>query len=393
MTKIETILYLGDVKLGDVNKFAKNRFLSESLKSEQDGATSDQMTFDINWKKFKQLLAKQFDDDPASFLRVAKTKLVFVIDGKVRFAGWLATRPARSGLGADQVLSLTFYEHFARLSGDLVCSPTDTKSPMRVFTSRPAHLYTQDLINDFIGRASTAGETLNWTYGEVDTLTNKTITYKDFQTVSKALCDAMNNVSGAGKYDVVFRTDPVDYTHQIIDILKPRGNAKNITIKYPSDGVYNLWSTDYELEETSEYASEVLVSGNGQVGDPALGENTAKLAEATNASFVAEYGYWRSYTPRSNLSSQASVQAYADTLLVQKDFEKVTPQIVLVGRPIVWGDATNMNSGLAVGDSFYFKDENDDGADQSGRMRIIGMETTYDDIGVATVTPSLQRVE
>lgn len=385
------LLYLGDTFIADINSIVQNRKLVENLKSMQTTATSDTMTFELKWKLFQKLVALKFDDDPASMLRVLKTKIVFISNGYVRFSGFLATKPARSGFGADQTLSLTFYEHFARLSGDLVCDPNNKISPMRVFTNRAAHLYAQDLISEFMARSEAAGDKLPWRFGTVNTLANKTFTYKDFQTVSKALCDAMNNVDGAGKFDIVIRTDQADYTKQIVDILAPRGQDKNIIIKYPGDGVYALWSTDYEIEETSEYASEVLISGNGQVGDPKTGENTAPIGTATNNNFASQYGYWRSYSTQSNLSTNAAVQAYAKTELSQKDFGLEAPKIKLKGRPIEWGNAGNLNNGLAIGDTFYFKDESDSSVDQSGRVRIIGLETTYDNVGAEIVTPQLLR--
>lgn len=385
------LLYLGDTLLGDINKFAKNRHLVETLKSESDSATADTFTFDINWKLYQEFVRKSFDDEPASMLKVGKTRVVFETDGYVRFAGYLAAKPARSGLGADQTLSLTFYEYFARLSGDLVCDPNNLTSPMRVFTNTPANVYVQALINEFLTRARNAGETLNWSWGTVNQLRNKTITYKDFQTISKALCDAMNNVEGAGKFDIVFRTDPTDYTHQFIDILKPRGKGKNIVIKYPSDGVYKLWASDYSIEETNEYASNVLIAGNGQVGDPNTGEQTAKIGVASNPTFVRDYCYWRTYETASNLNSQSAVDSYAQTRLSQLDFGIETPQISLVGRPIAWGNADNKDNGLAVGDTFYFEENTDDGSDHSGYYRIIGLDTTWDDNGVATVALTLME--
>lgn len=383
------LLYIGDTLLGDINKFAKNRHLTETLKSEAENASADTFTFDINWKLYQDFVRKYFDDDPASLLRVGKTRVVFETDGYVRFAGYLSAKPARTGLGADQTLSLTFYEYFARLSGDLVCDPSNTMSPMRTFSNVPAHNYVKALVNEFLARAAAAGETLNWTWGTVDELRNKTITYKNFQTVSKALCDAMNNVEGAGKFDVVFRTDPDDYTHQIIDILKPRGKSKNIIIKYPADGVYKLWASNYAVDETNEYASHVLIAGNGQIGDPTTGEQTAKLAAASNFDFVSDYCYWRTYETASNLYSQNAVDNFADTRLAQLDFNLETPSISLVGRPIAWGQAENEDTGLALGDSFFFEENTDDGDDHSGYYRIIGLDTTWDDNGVATVTPTL----
>ena len=387
------LLYLGDTLLGDINKYAKSRHLTEYLKSEMESAVADTFTFDINWKQFQDFVTKYFDDEPATLLRVGKTRVVFVTDGYVRFAGFLAARPARSGLGADQTLSLTFYEYFARLSGDIVCNQSNPNSPVRTFTNVRADVYAQALINEFKARALTAGETINWDYGVVDTLANKTITYKDFQTVSKALCDAMNNVEGAGKFDIVFRTDPEDYTHQYIDILKPRGHSKNIIIKYPSDGVYKLWASNYSIEETNEYASNILIAGNGQIGDPTKGEMTAKLGTATNSNFVSEYCYWRNYETASNLYTQNAVNDYAKTRLSQLDFGLETPKISLIGIPILWGDANNMNNGLAIGDTFYFQENTDDGSDHSGYYRIIGLDTTWDDNGVATVTPTLVEAE
>ena len=383
------LLYLGNTLIGDINKFAKNRHLTETLKSESENATADTFTFNINWKQYQEFISKYFDDKPASFLRVGKTRVVFETDGYVRFAGYLAARPARTGLGAEQTLSLTFYEYFARLSGDLVCDPLDITSPMRTFTNVRADVYAQALINEFLARAAAAGETLNWSFGTVDTLGNKTITYKDFQTVAKALCDAMNNVEGAGKFDVVFRLDDLDYTHVLIDILKPRGKSKNIIIQYPSDGVYKLWANNYAIDETNEYASDVLVAGNGQVGDSDTGEQTAKIGVASNHGFVNGYCYWRTYETASNLYSQDAVDQYAQKRLSQLDFGLETPQISLVGRPIAWGQANNMNNGLAIGDSFYFQEETEDGSDHSGYYRIIGLDTKWDDNGVATVTPTL----
>lgn len=385
------LLYLGDTLIGDINKFAKNRHLTESLKSEAENATADTFTFDINWKQYQDFVTKYFDDEPANMLRVGKTRVVFETDGYVRFAGYLAARPARSGLGAEQTLSLTFYEYFARLSGDVVCDPENSTSPMRTFNNVRTDLYAKALIIDFMNHASAAGETLNWSFGTVDTLGNKTITYKDFQTISKALCDSMNNVEGAGKYDVVFRVDPEDYTSVIIDILKPRGVDKNIIIKYPADGVYKLWASNYAIEATNEYASNILIAGNGQVGNPATGEQTAKMGVASNPDFVNDYCYWRVYETSSNLYTQDAVNNYASTRLSQLDFGLETPQISLVGRPIAWGQADNMNNGLAIGDTFYFDESTDDGSDHSGYYRIIGMDTTWDDNGVATVTPTLMK--
>lgn len=383
------LLYLGDTLIGDINKLAKNRKLSETLKSEAENATADTFTFDINWTQYQRFIAKYFDDDPASMLRVGKTRVVFETNGYVRFAGYLSARPARSGLGAGQTLSLTFYEYFARLSGDLICDPSNTLSPMRVFTNVRADVYVRNLIDEFIERAGNAGETLNWSWGNVDTLRPKTITYKDFQTISKALCDAMNNVYGAGKFDIVFRTDPEDYTHQFIDILKPRGKEKNIIIKFPSDGVYKLWASDYSIEETNDYASHVLIAGNGQVGNPRTGEQTAKLGTASSLDFVQEYCYWRTYESASNLYSQSAVDARAQTRLAQLDFNLETPDISLVGRPIEWGNAANMNNGLAIGDTFYFSEDTDDASDHSGYYRIIGMSSSWDNNGVVTVNPKL----
>lgn len=385
------LLYIGDTLLGDINKYAKNRHLTEILKSEAENASADTFTFDINWKQYQEFVNKYFDDEPANLLRVGKTRIVFETDGYPRFAGYLAARPARTGLGAEQTLSLTFYEHFARLSGDLVCDPTNPLSPMKTFSNVHADVYVQTLINEFLARAAAAGETLNWTYGTVDTLRNKTITYKSFPTVAKALCDAMNNVEGAGKFDVVFRVDPDNYTHVIIDILKPRGRDKNIIIRYPSDGVYKLWASDYSIAETNQYASDILIAGNGQVGDPATGEQTANMGVASNAAFVEDYCYWRTYETASNLYSQNAVDNFAQTRLSQLDFGLETPQISLVGRPIAWGEANNDDNGLALGDTFYFEENTSDGADYSGYYRIIGLDSSWDDNGVATVTPTLKR--
>lgn len=387
------LLYMGDTLIGDINKYAKNRHLVETLKSESETATTDTFTFDINWKQYQNFVSKYFDEEPGELLKVGKTRIIFETDGYVRFGGFLAARPARSGLGAEQILSLTFYEYFARLAGDLVCDPSNPNNPMVTFNNSRTDIVVQSLIQRFISRAYTAGEDINWGLGRIDHLREKTITYKDFQTTSKAICDMMNNVEGAGKFDVRIRIDPNDYTHGLIDIMKPRGKDKNIIIKYPSDGVYKLWASNYSIDETNEYASDVLVAGNGQVGDPTNGELTAKLGTASNPEFVKDYFYWRVYETASSLYSQNAVDNYAKTRLSQLDFGLETPQISLVGRPIAWGDDDNMDNGLSVGDTFYFEENTDDDSDHSGYYRIIGLDTRWDDNGVATVTPTLKRDE
>lgn len=385
------LLYYGDVLIGDINKLAKDRHLEETLKSEASQPTADCMTFSISWKLFQKFVNSKTSEEPSKLLRVGKTRIVFETKGFVRFAGWLSNRPARSGAGSEQMLELTFLEYFARLSGDVVCDTLDENNPFRSFDNVPAHEYVEDLINEFLSRSEYNGETINWDFGIVDTLANKSISYKDFPTVAKALCDAMNNISGAGKFDVVFRTDKDDYTHQFIDILKPRGITKNVIIKYPSDGVYKLWANGYELEETNDYASHVVIAGNGQIGDE--DEMTAKIGTAQNQTFVRDYCYYRVYEPNSALESQNAVDDYAETRLMQLDFAKRVPEITLIGRAIDWGNEENEDSGLALGDIFYFQEDTDDGEDASGYYRIIGIETSWDDNGVDTTKLTLKEAE
>lgn len=387
------LFYYGETLMGDINKYAKNRQLSETLKSEASSPTADTFTFSINWRLFQRFINRTSTEDASTFLKVGKTRIVFETDGYVRFAGWLSVKPARSGVGAAQELTLTFYEYFARLSGDLVCDASNPTDPAVSF-NKAAHLVVKDLIDLFITHASDAGEAIDWSYGAVDTLENKTKTYKDFQTISKALCDMMNNVTGAGKFDVVFRTDPEDYNHQYIDILKPRGAIKrNIIIRFPGDGVYKLWANDYSVQETNDYASHILIAGNGQVGDVAEGEQTAHIGTAEDIAFASEYCYWRQYVTRSDLESQDAVDSAAETELAARSFAQETPDIRAVGIPIEWGNAANFNNGLALGDTFYFSEETDDLEDSSGYYRIIGMETSWDDNGVASVDLKLLPAE
>lgn len=387
------LFYIGDTLVGDINKYAKNRQLNETLKSETTSATADTFTFSVNWALFKRFIEKTTEGVASEFIKVGQTRIVFETNGYVRFAGWLGAKPARSGIGAAQELQFTFYEYFARLSGDLVCSSSNMLDPYVSFENRPAHLYVQDLIDLFKQHAYDAGENVDWSYGQVDVLTDKTKTYEDFQTISKALCDAMNNVTGAGKFDVVFRTDPSDYTHQYIDILKPRGAKKNIIIRYPGDGVYKLWANEFSIQETNDYASSVLVAGNGQVGSVSAGDQTANLGVAENNDFVQEYCYYRRYVTRSDLESQDAVDSAAQTELSSRSFASETPDIKCVGIPINWGDATDFTKGLALGDTFYFSEETEDLENNSGWYRIIGITETWDDNGVASVSPKLIRNE
>lgn len=384
------LLYYDNQLIGDFNKYAKERKLSETLKSEASSASADNFSFRINWLLFQRYIQKRkLAQDPSELLKVGKTKIVFIENDFIRFAGYLASRPARSGVGSRQYLELSFYEYFARLGGDLVCSSSNMNDPAVRFEDRPAHLFVQDLINLFIAHATDAGETLDWTFGTVDTLASKTKTYKDFQTIAKALCDAMNNVQGAGKFDVVTRIDPEDHNHVIIDILKPRGTRKEIVIRYPGDGVYKLWAKDFSVEETNDYASHILVAGNGQVGDVNEGEQTASIGTAESSEFVQNYFYYRQYITRSDLESQDAVDQAATTELANRAFSRETPNLSFRGIPIEWGNEENANNGLALGDIFYFSEETDDLGDNSGYYRIIAIEESWDNNGVATVTPTL----
>ena len=388
----QVLLYLGTTFLGDFNKFAKNRHFIGTLKSEATTATADEFTFDISKRKFADIVAKNFDDDPDSMLKMLKLNVVYLENSRIIFSGVLGSSPARSGDGARQIISLKFYEWFWRLSGDLVVDPANWMSPYRRFDNRPAHLYAQDLINEAMSRFAAGYDPLNWTYGHIDTLANKTMEYKDFQTVAKALLDAMNNTQGAGKFDVVVRTDPNNFAKQIIDILAPRGHDKNIIINFPSDGVASLWSSDFSLEETNDFASNVVVAGSGDLGNPTEMANTP-VSFQSDTNFSQSYGYFREFNSQSGLTTQPSVDDFAKKRLMQKtaNFAKLVPQIKLVGRPIAWMDAGNDNNGLSLGDGFYFRDESHNGVDQSGWMRIIGLDISWDNIGVATAVPTLAR--
>lgn len=55
----------------------------------------------------------------------------------------------------------------------------------------------------------------------------------------------------------------------------------------------------------------MLIAGNGQVGNPEAGEDTAELASASNHAAVQDNCYWRVYETQSSLKSQAAVAEYA----------------------------------------------------------------------------------
>ena len=117
------LLYLGNTLIGDINKFAKNRHLTETLKSESDSATADTFTFDINWKVYQEFVRKAFDDEPGSMLRVGKTRVVFETDGYVTtvFAvpKWETdTLPIRL-----TALAKSFYTTVSALATDMRHSP------------------------------------------------------------------------------------------------------------------------------------------------------------------------------------------------------------------------------------------------------------------------------
>lgn len=393
MNKIQTILYLGDQLVGDINKLCKNRHVEETLMSEcsNGAATTPFMTFDISRKLLAEFVAIRFNDPIDTFIRVGRLRVVFIVDDVIVFSGYLSKKPKKSGMGAKQIYSLTFFNDFARLSGDLVSAKNDTTNPYRRFDNVYAHDMVKDLINDFIGHAKANGEVLDWHFDKVDTLGKKSIEYSDYQTISKALCDAMNNTTGAAKFDVVFRCDKDNHNKIYIDILKPRGQRKNIIIKYPGDGVYKLFSSTMEVEEDTEYASHVLAYGVGDLGNKDTGDLTAPIYVLGNKDLVNEYFYYK-VAVSSNLKDSNNNKAYAEKTLHQMSFLKASPSISLVGLPIKWFDAENKDNGLALGDEFYFSDESDNG-DDSGYFRIIQLNVDYDDNGVASVKPKLLRVE
>ena len=108
---------------------------------------------------------------------------------------------------------------------------------------------------------------------------------------------------------------------------------------------------------------------------------------------MTEYCYWRTYITRSDLESQDAVTSAAQTELSSRAFAVETPDIRCVGIPIEWGNAENNNSGLALGDTFYFQEETEDLGDNSGWYRIIEIDETWDDNGVESVAPKLKREE
>lgn len=398
--KTEVILFLGETEIGDVAKFAKGKSLHKEKFSKRPngGVNVDTFSFNISRKALAGIISRNFDDPVDDFIKVGKLKVVFIVNGVIAFDGWLGSQPARTNTAYAQSYSLKFIGEFGRLAGDVVCAANNKMNPKRSFTDTPANEIVISLINEFKLRAQAAGEQLNWTFGKVDILANKTVSYKDFQPLSKALCDMMNNTTSAADFDVIFRIDPENYSHHFIDILKNRGGNKNIIVNYPGDGVYKLFSSTMETEERNDFASEVISYGSGELGDTTTGENTAPLDSAANPSFVQEFMYWRT-TVSSNLEAASdgthkANESFAKNALAQKSFAKKSPKISLVGRPIKWFDTDNQDSGLDIGDVFYFKDESNIGSDESGYVEIVALDISYSDSdSTETVTPELMYSE
>lgn len=368
--------YIGNTFIGDISRLARNRKAVFSLKSEGGGI--DNFSFDVDWVSFKNFIISRGYNETDPALRVFKANIKVIVDGVDYFSGYLSEDPARTLQGnLSPTLSMNFDEHLGRLNGDYI-------RPTRAgFSAVATHTIVQTLINEAKARANAQGDySMDFTFGTVDTLASKTVKFEGYKPTLEAILDMGNNIEGAGRFDLRCHSD------LSIDILQPRGETKNITFKYPSDGVYRNWVSSYNTDIMSTPASRIIFVGAGEVGADAA-TTTAKIATAQDDDFAAEYGYYEVYKQNSGYTTDTRVLEAAQTSLYDATNRNRTPKITLTGRDIRWRGTGD--DGLDVGDSFIFVESIDDATNSSGVFRIKQMDCSFDEQNVQTVVLTLLR--
>ena len=282
--------------------------------------------------------------------------------------------PAYQPQSASANLQMRFDGYINLLAGVYI-RPT----PLRTV---PADQMVVGWITDAETRATNAGKPFGLTQGNIQTLATIQRTFDNYKPVKEAITDLVDNIDGAGQFDVIFNPDrSYDITNQL---------GRDITswqLNYPARLAGQSVAT-ISAEEVQGFASHIIALGSGETSsDPA--KSTVITAEYSDDDAIRQYGYVEQLVQYSSVSRQNTLDSHALADLHNAANVRWKPQITLLGRQTP-PDPTN-DYGLWIGDYIWLINDADYTEQTSGKFRINQISVAVSAQNGEIITPELER--
>lgn len=362
-------LRLNGTPIGDVRELAENLRWTRN----RTNYGIDAIEFSLN----DQLFAKwceSYGTTIKAMLKPIALEARVIRNGEEIAGGFLASLPAYQPNQASATLQMRFDGYMNLLAG-IILPPT-------ALTTKRADKFITDWIDIANARSTAAGKGFGFVAQSVQSLSTIQRTYDNYKSVKEAILEMTDNVDGAGQFDVIFNPDKSYY------ITNSLGRTITDWQLYypPRDGGQSI--ATISAPEVQGFASHVLTLGAGETSSNP-DQSTVITASNTDASAVAEFGYFETMTQYSSVSRQATLNSHNATDLYNATNLQWDPQITLFGRQTP--PSPTADFGLWIGDQIYLENTADPTGMTTGWFEIEAIEVAVSATGAETVKPRLER--
>ena len=363
-------LRLNGTPIGDVRELAENLRWTRN----RTNYGIDAIEFSLN----DQLFAKwceSYGTTIKAMLKPIALEARVIRNGEEIAGGFLASLPAYQPNQASASLQMRFDGYMNLLAG-IILPPT-------ALTAKRANNFITDWIDIANARSTAAGKGFGFVAQSVQSLGTIQRTYDNYKSVKEAILEMTDNVDGAGQFDVIFNPDKSYY------ITNSLGRTITDWQLYypPRDGGQSI--ATISAPEVQGFASHVITLGAGETSSNP-DQSTVITASSTDASAVAEFGYFETMTQYSSVSRQATLNSHNATDLYNATNLQWNPQITLFGRQTP--PSPTADFGLWIGDQIYLENTADPTGMTTGWFEIEAIEVSVSATGAETVKPRLERV-
>lgn len=363
-------LRLNGQLIGDVRELAENLRWARN----RTNYGIDAIEFSLN----DQLFAKwceSYGTTIKAMLKPIALEARVIRNGEEIAGGFLASLPAYQPNQASATLQMRFDGYMNLLAG-IILPPT-------ALATKRANKFITDWIDIANARSTAAGKGFGFVAQSIQNLATVQRTYDNYKSVKEAILEMTDNVDGAGQFDVIFNPDKSYY------ITNNLGRTITDWQLYypPRDGGQSI--ATISAPEVQGFASHVLTLGAGETSSNP-DQSTVITASSTNASAVAEFGYFETMTQYSSVSRQATLNGHNATDLYNATNLQWNPQITLFGRQTP--PSPTADFGLWIGDQIYLENTADPTGMTTGWFEIEAIEVAVSATGAETVKPRLERV-
>lgn len=362
-------LRLNGVPIGDVSEIAQNLTWTKC----RTAYGVDEINFTINDKVFADWCAMRGTTISAMLTPYALDARV-IRNGEPVVGGYLATMPAYQPLNDSANLQMRFDGYMNLLAGVYI-RPTPA-------VTKPAGTMVGDWIANAEAIATAAGKPFGIYAQSIQVLPSIQRTFDNYKPVKEAIADLVDNVDGAGPFDVIFNPDRSYYiTNQL---------GRDITawqLTYPTKLTGQSVAT-IKAPEVQGFASHIIALGAGETSsDPT--KSTVIVSESTNSTAVTTYGYVERLSQYSSISRQATLDSHCYADLANATNIRWQPQITLLGIQVP--PSPTDSDGLWIGDRFWLENTADLTGQTSGKFRVNKISVSVGANGGEIVTPELER--